>query len=114
MNALPYSIDFPCLIKVPAASYLSTLELDGMEPDEAKIYLLTLDVLVKLAVEKAGYGLACRAPENIFIEDVANKLGYHTDDLNDPVDRAIVNKSTLILRGEMQPNPIWSINDKAA
>lgn len=114
MNRLPYSPDFPDLISAPAASYAHTLELSGVDHDTAVVRLIVMDVLVKLAVEEAGLKLGFRAPENIFVEDVVDCLDIQAETMQHPEKRAVVHKATLILRGDMEPSPIWDMSDQAA
>lgn len=114
MKMLPYTPDFPQLIQIPAASYAATLELDGKERDEVFAHLLVMDILVKLAVEQAGARLGFRAPENIFVEDVADQLGYEPGSHIGTEDAAIIDKATTMLRGEMETSPIWGTDSEAA
>lgn len=114
MKTIPYSPDFPGLISPPAATYFDTLQLAGMERDEAAARLFVMDVLVKIAVDNAGAQLGFRAPENIFVEDVADKLGYEPGAQMSAEDRAVIDKATLVLRGDMGRNPIWDVASEAA
>lgn len=114
MKTTPYSPDFPELIAVPAATYFDSLQLAGMERDHAAARIFVMDVLVKIAVDSAGAQLGFRAPENIFLEDVAEKLGYEPGTQMTTEDQAVVNKATLILRGEMERNSLWDTASEAA
>lgn len=73
-----------------------------------------MDILVKYFVERAGAELAFRAPEAIFVEDVKDRLHYSDKEKPDAEMSAIIDKVTLILRGQMQPNPIWDTDTAAA
>lgn len=114
MNVAPHNPDFPSLIAVPAASYVDTLVLSGIDAEKALTQLFVMDVLVKIAVEQAGVKLGFRAPENIFVEDVAETLGDKAWGELFFEDKAIVDKATSILRGEMEPSPIWALTEEAA
>ncbi|MEO8862811.1 MAG: hypothetical protein ABI354_00610 [Candidatus Saccharimonadales bacterium] len=114
----PYITDFPELIKVPASSYGNTLVLGGMEPIAAAARLMTMDLMVKWSVENAGDKLAYRAPETIDYWDVLDRLAYppsKTTTLEEhTVSEAVASKVILILRGEMEQNPLWLATDELA
>jgi len=110
----PYSVDFPELIKEPADSYAQTLEQAGVDETEITVQLLAMDIMVKHIARDVRDALPFRAPETFFVDDVREIYGLGRNEDIGPETVACLNKALKVLRGEMEPNPIWTDDEAVA